>query len=400
MAWRNVWRNRRRSLMTTAAMSLGLLVMILYSGLVEGYLAGLERNIVELELGDIQIHAREYRNSPSLYRRIENDEAIVEKLDNKGFKISPRLLGTGLAAAGDASAGVSVRALDPSRDPAVSKVSAHVANGSWLDIEDPYGVVVGSRLARILGVGVGGDFVFLGQGADGSMANEVFVVRGILKNIADGVDRSGVYMTHQGFREIMVVPNGVHQLVVKRPVNMSLSEAAATARTIAGEHEALSWKELMPALAKMLESSRGAMFAMYGIIFIVIGILILNAMLMAVYERVREFGVLKAIGVGPGGVMRLILIEAAIVTLLALAIGIGLSIPGLIYLRDVGLDLSSVSRDLSVAGVAWDPIWRAAIGPHTFASPVLAMLIIVGIAAIYPAVRAGLITPVEAMKRL
>ena len=398
MAWRNVWRNRRRTLVTIAAMALGLLTMILYAGLVEGYIIGLERNVLDLELGDIQIHADDYRRHPSLYKRIDRDGEILAALDEAGYPASARLLGTGLAAAGDTSSGVALRGLDPARDAAVSKVSLHVQRGEWLDSADPGGVVIGRRLAKILAVDVGDEFVVLGQGADGSMANEMYTVRGILKSIADGVDRSGVYMTADAFRELMVLPEGAHQIVVRRPTSVDLPRATEHVVAAAAELDVQNWKQLTPTVAKMLESTRAAMMAMYAVIYVVIGILILNAMLMAVFERVREFGVLKAIGVGPGHVFRLILAEAGVMTGVAVLVGVGMAIPGLLYLRDTGLDLTRYSADVSIAGIAWDPIMRAVINENTFIGPVVAMLFIIGLAVLYPAIRAAMITPVEAMR--
>ena len=120
MAWRNLWRNRRRTLVTLSAMSLALGVMVLYLGLVVGYLKGMERNIVDLELGDIQVFAEGYRDKPSLYTRIEEADALVKKMHAAGFRASARLLAGGLAAAGDASAGVSFRGVEIADDASVS----------------------------------------------------------------------------------------------------------------------------------------------------------------------------------------------------------------------------------------------------------------------------------------
>ncbi len=397
MAWRNVWRNRRRSLVTVAAMSLALLVMILYSGLVEGYLLGMERNILDLEVGDVQVFGKDYRRDPSLHSRMDDAAELSAELTAEGYPASPRLLGAGLAAAGENSAGVELRGVDVKLDAAVSEVHLHVFEGKWLDPGDLSGVVIGKRLARVLGVEVGGELVVLSQGADGSMANEIYIVRGILKAIADGVDRGGVYLNTDAFRELMVVPDGAHQIIVRRPVGSDLAVAAEHVRAAAPDYEVKTWRELMPTLASLLDSSRGAMIFMFMIVYIAIGIVILNAMLMAVFERIREFGVLKAVGVAPGGVLRLVFLEATIMTGLALLVGGGLSLPGLAYLVTTGIDLSAIGG-LSIGGVAWDPIWRAEVNASTFAGPVITMVVIVALAALYPAAKAAYIQPVDAMR--
>jgi putative ABC transport system permease protein len=381
------------------AMTFGLVAMILYAGLVEGYLRGLERNVLDLEMGDIQIHEPTYRKKPSLYKKIERDRELLATLADAGYPASARLLGPALAAAGDVSAGVSLRGLDPDRDARVSAIYEHVADGRWLAPNDPQGVVLGRKLARILDISVGDSLLLLGQGADGSMANDEYQVRGILKGVADGVDRSGVYMTEVAFRELMVVPTGAHQIIVRRPPSVALAQALTVVEGVAGDGEAKTWKQLVPTMASMLESTRGAMLAMYVIIYIGIGMLILNTMLMAVLERVREFGVLKAIGVGPLRLFGLVMAESTLMTGVATAVGAVLSIPGLLYLERTGIDLSAVTQDVSIAGIAWDPIWTAEVNTDTFATPISTMVFIVLLAVIYPAMRAALIRPVMAMRQ-
>jgi ABC-type antimicrobial peptide transport system permease subunit len=138
------------------------------------------------------------------------------------------------------------------------------------------------------------------------------------------------------------------------------------------------------------------MITMFFIVYIAIGILILNAMLMAVFERIREFGVLKALGVGPFDVLRLIAVESAIQTGLALLVGVSFATPGILYLSRTGLDLGRFG-DFSVMGIAMDPVWRAAVTTGVFTGPIVTLVLIVSAAVIYPAVKAAVIDPVDAM---
>jgi len=396
MAWRNVWRNRRRTIVTVAAASLALLVLIQYAGLMDGYLRTMESNILDLDLGDAQITAQGYRDDPSLYRLVDNHKEVLQALDEAGYPAAPRLLGGGLGAAGDTSAGVALYGVDVTRDAEVSKIGEHVAQGRWLDPADPKGVVIGRRLARTLNVALGAEVVVLTQAADGSTANDVFVVRGILKGIADGVDRAGIFMPEPTFRELMVVPRGVHLIIVRRPAEVPLPVAALKVKELAGEHDAKTWRELTPTLASMLDSARGIQVAMFLIVYLAVGILILNAMLMAVFERIREFGVLKALGAGPGAVLRIIFLETLIQAGLAIVIGSVLSVPGMIYLSRVGIDVG-VLGGMSIHGIAWDPIWRAAISIQAYARPIVTLLVVVVLAVLYPAFKAALIRPVQAI---
>jgi ABC-type antimicrobial peptide transport system permease subunit len=152
----------------------------------------------------------------------------------------------------------------------------------------------------------------------------------------------------------------------------------------------------MPTLSSMMDSVSSVMYTMFLIIYLAIGILILNAMLMAVFERIREFGVIKALGVGPGGVLRLIFAESAIQTGVALLVGGLLSIPSNWYLVTEGLELTGLG-DLTVHGIAFDPVWRSVVTTETYTGPIFTLVFIVAVAVLYPAIKAARIRPVEAI---
>ncbi len=397
MAWRNVWRNQRRTTVTIGAMTFALFMMILYAGLMDGYLLGMERAILDLEVGDVQIFAGDFRENPSLYTTIDDPEAVLAPLVAQGFAASGRVLAFGLAAAGESSAGVSFRGVDVARDATVTRIQEVVAQGRWLDPLDPKGVVLGRRLARMLSVGLGDELVVLTQSSDGAMAYDLYTVRGVLRGIADATDRSGVFMNAAALRELVLVPGGVHQIIVRRPDNVALDRAAERVADVARGLDVQTWRQLMPTISSLLESSRGVMIAMYFIIYLAIGMLVLNAMLMAVFERIRELGVLKALGVGPFRVLRLILLECGIQTVIALVIGVLLAIPAVVYLSTNGILLAGLAGT-SIMGIAMEPVWRAAISMPVLTTPILILVLIVFAAVLYPALKAATIQPVEAMR--
>jgi ABC-type lipoprotein release transport system permease subunit len=397
MAWRNIWRNRRRTVVTMAAITLALWVMILYTGLLEGYFVGMERNILNLELGDVQVFAQGFRDNPSLYKRIGNPGRLLDRVEDLGFRATARLLGGGLAAAGESSAGVSFRGVNTRQDEEVSDIHKHVALGEWLNAARPKDVVVGRRLAQTLGVEPGDELVALSQAADGSIANDLYRVRGVLKGVSDVTDRTGVFMTAEAFRDFFAMHDGAHQIIVRRPEGVDIEEAAEAIRSVAAGFDVQSWREMMPTIASMLDSVRGVMIVVFFIIYIAIGILILNAMLMAVFERIREIGVLKALGFSPAWVLGLIVVESSIQTGLAVLLGLALSIPGLWFLIEVGINMGTLGG-MSVMGLAVDPVWRAVVTDRTFTMPVLILVVIVTLAVIYPALKAAVIRPVEAMR--
>ena len=397
MAWRNLWRYRRRTLVTVAAMTLALLIMVLYTSLVEGYLRDLERNIVDIELGDIQVFAPNYRDNPSIYNRIDDPERLLAGLRDRGLRASARLIGGGLAAAGESSAGVVLKGINVAQDARVSQISEHVDRGSWLDATDGNGVVVGNRLAHTLGVEPGDELVLLGQATDGSIANDLYTIRGVLRSISDDADRAGVFMTDPAFRSFFVFPEGTHQLMVRRPAGRELPIAVAEVREIAAGLDVQSWRDLVPILATFLDSTRSLIVIVFLVIYVVVAILIINAMLMSVFERINEIGVLKALGVSPVHVLTMILIEGGLQTAIAIVVALTLSVPGLAYLANHGLDLSGIGG-MSFAGMAFDPVWRGVVTPWVVIGPVLTLVFIVSVSVLYPALKAARISPVDAMR--
>jgi len=397
MAWRNLWRHSRRTFVTIGAMTLALFVLILYTGLLEGYLQNMEGNILDLEVGDVQAHAGDYLNRPSIYTRIEDPEGLLDTLDTQGYRATARLLGGGLVAAGESSAGASLRGVFVERDARVSKIHEHVSRGAWLDAGDPKGVVLGRRLAQTLDVDTGDELVLLSQATDGSMANDLFTVRGILLGVGDATDRTGIFLTAETFREFFVLADGAHQVILRRTGEQELDEVATAVRSTGRDLDVKTWRELMPTMASLIDSTRTIVQVVFYVVYVVIAILVLNAMLMAVFERIREFGVMKAIGVSPRTVLHIIVLESAMQTGIAIAIGLALSIPGLWYLTTVGIDTGAMGG-ISLMGVAFNQIWYAIVTPYTYWGPVLALVIMVMLAVLYPALKAMRIGPLEAMR--
>ncbi len=398
MAWRNVWRSSRRSLVTIAAMSFALWVMVLYSGLVEGMLGGMERDLLDVEVGDIQVRAEGFSDDPGIWVRISEPWQVVDQLEAQGLRATARLQAGGLAASGEQSSGVLLQGLDPERDGRALKLAERVARGEWLSRDDPDGVVLGWRLAKILGVDVGGELFVLTQGADGSMANALYAVRGVLGSVSGGTDRAALLLVDESFRSLLVVPEGAHQIIVRVPEAVSLQQAREVVRAALPRAEIQTWRELMPTIAQMMDATSGMMVFVYFIVYIAVGILILNAMLMVVFERIREFGVMKAIGVSPGAVLALIFIESSILVVVAAAVGLALAAPCAGYLATHGLDLSAFMSTTDMMGMQLPNVWIGVYGPAQFLGPLAAMSVIVLVAIAYPALKAASISPVEAMR--
>ena len=244
LAWRNIGRNRRRTVVTVAAMAFGLFTMVVWFALFQGMLVDMERTVIDVEIGDLQIHAPSYLDEPSLYTVIDDVDTLIPALEAAGFRASPQLVGGGLVAAGVSAAGATLRGVNVRNDARVSAIPTRVAEGTWLDADDPAGVVVGRRLARSLDVAIDDEVVVLSQATDGSMANDLYAVRGILQSVSDGVDRSAVFLTEAAFRELFVMPSGAHRIVVRKPDDLELPVAVETVQGLAPDLDARSWRAL------------------------------------------------------------------------------------------------------------------------------------------------------------
>jgi len=399
LASRNVYRHRHRSIVTTLAMAFACTMMIVFAALMDGFAIGSERNVVSMNTGDIQIHQPGYRDDPDIYRLIEQADAIVEQHQQIGFYTTARLFAYGLMASDESSSGVQLRGINLKTEPMVTDIDQHVMTGQWLADNDPHGIVIGKKLSKLLDVSLGDELIFVGQTADGYMANDRFEIRGILKSVSAAIDNGGVFMSDVMLRELITLPEGAHEIVlIRHDRTTDLTTATAQVQSRVGEQlEVMNWQQLMPIINRFLETAHLQTLIMMIFTYIAVGSVVLNAMLMSVFERIHEFGIMKAIGVKPKQLIVLIYIEMFIQTflavLLALVAGSALSW----YLQENGLDMSSLADGISFAGLAFDPVWYAALTPNALMMPSVFLFIIAAIAVIYPAVKVAVIQPVEAI---
>jgi len=398
-AARNMIRAGQRTWVVIGAMAFAGFIMIYYASMLEGFVRVTERNAIGMDMGQFQIHEPGYRDDPDLYNRIKDPEILFEKINQLGFHAAPRLFGFGLAASGDASAGIRLRGVDLVREPRVTNLQNNLFEGTWLTADDPAGVVIGRKLAKTLGVSIGSEVVVVSQASDGSMANDLFHVRGILKSVGEGIDRAGFLMTADTFRTLMVVPDGVHEIALTHPDGFhDLERLTNQLAALAPDLEVRNWRQLNPVVARIIDMSRTSLLIMLVIMYTAVGILTLNGMLMNVFERIRELGIMKALGFSPFGIFLLIQIESLIQVTAASLLALGAGLPLSIFSQTHPLDLTRLAGSSSnVGGVAFDPLWYTDVTFFSVAAPVIFLYLVTGLSILYPAAKAAMIRPLQAI---
>jgi ABC-type lipoprotein release transport system permease subunit len=396
LALRNVQRKKFRLLVTVGAMGLAGAFVIFFISVFNGLFGTMLGNIIDNESAHVQAHAKGWRADPDLYATLDADPSA---LDAQGMAWAPRLIGFGLAAKGDASAGMEMRGLDLKREPIVTKLHTRLLQGAWLDATDPHGVVLGWRLAQALEARPGDELVLLSQAADGSMANELVRVRGILKTISARTDGSAMLVDEAFFREFFQMPRGWHEIALRLPgENLDLEAGRRALAAALPGAEVLTWKALQPTMASLVDLEKTIMFVFMTIAYLAVGLVVFNAMLMSVFERIREFGVMKALGVGPGRVAQVIaveaLIEAALAALLAGSLGLLMSA----ILRRHPINLSYLMPQApTLGGISMDPIVTATLSTSTLVTPLAFLFILSLLAVAYPAYKAATLDPLAAI---
>jgi len=397
--WRNLWRNTRRTCITLAAVCLSTAILMASYGLMDGLMQHAVSNATNLVVGEVQVHAQGYLADHSIYKALNEPDLILRAAKQKNIAAAPRRYGYGLVVVGTKSAGARFWGVEPASERTTFDLAQHLQEGRFLSETTQRGVVLGQKLARSLQAQIGSEIVVVVQAADGSLGNDLYAVTGILKAAGDSIDRNAALIHAADFVELFVSGERIHEVALNSRGMASPEGLAALLSIAAPEEEIKSWRQLMPEVSDMVNLF-DAFIWIFGLIFLLAaGMGVMNTMLMATYERIREFGILKALGATPWGIIRDVAAEALMLAALGTVLGTILGLAGSYYLQEVGLDLSIFAGTYSVGGVAFDPIWKATISPKMVFIPVVLMLIIGLLASLYPAALAARLDPVKAIHR-
>ena len=411
LAWRNLWRNPRRTLIAMAAIGFGYVMLLFVACL----MAGLRQQMIEsgtgLVLSDIEVHAPAYYPNRSIHqtlgeRKGTNVSALLAAIaaDPRIYAATPRVYGYGLVSAPHQSAGAEILGVDPNQEQKVTVLHTRIVKGSYLSEQIPKGIVMGDKLATTIGVEVGSEIVLLTQAADGSMGNDLYTIVGIFHTNLDETDQGLVLMCLPSLQELLRLPPvRIHEVGIKLH---DITEATTAARALDVQlNKTLpvrvrAWPELAPELADYVQFNRSVTFILFSIFFLLAIIGVINTMLMAVIERTRELGMLMAVGMRPVQVVGLILAEAAGLAGASLVLGGAIGVPLLWYLQVHGLDLGGAIDELSLAGVVVGRHWYGRQDFFAYGQAALGLAVTALVSALYPALRAARFRPTEALRKV
>jgi putative ABC transport system permease protein len=404
MAWRNIWRNTRRSILTITAIAFATTLLVFMLSWQFGSYETMVQSAIAFRTGHLQIQAEGYMDKGDIRLAVRDPAAVGHILEKiPGIKAyTSRTSAFAIASSRDRTYGVVVVGIDPGGEARVTTLSRLIRQGQFLAIKDDHRALLGDLLARNLQLRPGDELVTLGQGFDGSIAADVFSVKGIFSSGQDEFDRSFVYVPLGSFQEMYAMDGAVHEVVVLcesldavAPVKKAIQAGLGEGR-IADHLVVLDWMELMPGLVQGIQMDLYSGLIFYFILIVVVAFSILNTFLMNILERTKELGVLMAVGTTPGRLMRMLLLESTLMTLIGIIVGV---ITGSLitwYFQVHGIVIAGTGELLRQFGLP-----ERMYPKLSFLSISVGVFLVLGITlltALYPAFKVMRLRPVEAIK--
>ncbi len=398
IAIRNVFRQRRRSLLTALTMFGGFTLSAISIGWSDGTYNRMIDLFTRNRLGHIQLHEDRYLDKPSLYKTIENYQAwgdTISRIDAIEHW-APRLFSAGLASVREKSAAVRIHGIDPSREDAATRFNNKIIRGNPFKSDTRHEVILGKGLADILNSVPNDTLVLLSQAADGSMANELYRVTGIYESGEAATDRSTLYMPLASAQSLLVLPNQVHEItIIVRHLHEVDRTVSRLRSLLTGTGiRAASWREFAKSFYHAMQADKQGMWIMIVVIMLIVAVGVLNTVLMSVLERTREYGMLKAVGTRPGQIFMQVIFEVQILIFFSLILGSVLSLIANSLLSVYGI---SLPRSFTYGGVEFKNM-IAEVNARSFYLSGLTVLVSATLISVFPAWRAAHINPADAMR--
>ncbi len=385
IAWRNLWRNRRRTLITISSVLFAVFLALIMRAMQLGTYGYMVDSSVKNSTGYIQIHEKGYWEDKSIDNTLVYTNDLEQKIKSTENVTSliPRLESFALASSGKQTKGVAVIGTIPELENKVSSLAGRVVNGSYLE-SGKDGLLVAEGLANYLQVNVNDSLVLLGQGYHGVTAAAELPVRGIIRFIQPDMNNQLIYMELSHAQELYVAPDRLTSISLMLADPDKLNQSAnALSRIDPEKLEVMTWKEMLIELLQYIESDNISGLFMLGILYMVVGFGILGTVLMMTMERRREFGIMVAVGMKRYKLSIIILIESVIIGLIGIISGVALSIPVILYFFHHPIRFTGEMAE-AILEYNMEPIMPFAFEPGYFIYQSVVVLVLTLIAVIYP----------------
>jgi ABC-type lipoprotein release transport system permease subunit len=400
LAWRNTWRHRRRTLIVVAAIGLTLALMMLYDGLIAGFEQAIYGNAIKVLGGNIQIHANGYREQSDQMPLLPlaNDQAVVQAAlaQPQVLAAARRIYTGGLATSREGAFPVSIVGIEPERELPVSLVAQNVVAGRYLSNADQDLIFIGQGLADALGAQVGDRITLVGEGLHSQMRRRSMTVAGIYDVGLRDIEKRTLYISLAEAQDMFGLRGqSTEVMLVLSQLGQEPAVMSALAASLPG-YEMDSWQTSFPELQQAIGTKGGVMNVFSVILLIIAGIGILNLLLMAIYERTREIGLLGALGLRPRQISSLFLLEGAMMGLVGVAFGVALGLALNLWLGRVGFDYSQFSSLTEYTALISGRVYST-LGLEKIWQRTLTALIVAVLSALIPAREAAQREPAEAL---
>ena len=398
IAFRNIFRHKRRSFLTGMMMAGGCALFGLFFGMVDGTYGNLIDMITRNQTGHIQLHMHDYLDKPSIYKTLRNPDAIGNKIQSISYVQSwaPRVYTPALAFAGTKTTGAEVIGIDPLREANTTRLKNRVSRGEFISDTAQNEIIITNGLARILKVDLGREIALISQGIDGSIANNLFTVTGIIGEEGSSYGESLCFMHINKAREFLSMESGAHEIAI---VLSDHSRTNLVKKLIENElnNPEISvepWQIVEAGFYRAMQADLKGNRYSIGVFTIIIAVGVLNTVLMVLLERTREFGVLRALGTRPFHIFQLILYETAFLAIISILIG---TIAGVLANWWFLVHGITYPTPIEYGGYVFTKL-TSKITLRSMINPALIVFFTAIVVSIWPAVRAARIIPVKAMR--
>ena len=404
LAFRNLRRHFRRTLITVLAIALGTGLALFSIGLGDGGHFQMIENGVRIGQGHLTVQRDGFLESPSNSLYVEDPDPFMAVIRKSPYvdRVYPRIRGEGILATAAGAEGVMFQGIDPSSPGEADIFRKSLSEGEFLTGYNDARVILGAKLAERLKLKLGKKVVLTTQDAKGEITSTLLRVQGIFRSGSSSIDGSICIIPIGNLQNALDMGEGVTSIAVylQNPFKQEEALAEISSQLPQGPALLYKWQTLQPDLRDFVVIDDAFGYMIYAIILLIVAIGVLNTVLMSVMERRREIGILTAVGMEGRHVMWMILVETVFITLIGITIGLAIGLGINWYFSTYGLDLSSMTKEeWSLAGTVIDPVLRSHLRPHRAFGLCMAVFLLTVTMGIYPAWKASRTLPVEAMEK-